>query len=113
MKTTMICDSAMKKRIAELERHNWDLREGKARVEQMMRQALDNNYELRNDNRRLRPRVEELGRQLQEYKEENVKLLQQCLSLCRAVKKANVELDKFEESCDNNVWFQKIKERTY
>ena len=61
----MICNSAMKKRIAELERHNWDLREGKARVEQMMRQALDNNYELRNDNYQLRPRVEELERQLQ------------------------------------------------
>ncbi len=76
MKTTMICNSAMKKRIAELERHNWDLRDGKARVEQMMRQALDNNYELRNDNYQLRPRVEELEREVQDYKEENVKLLQ-------------------------------------
>ncbi len=49
----------------------------------------------------------------QELKEENVRLLQQCLSLYRAVKKANLELDAIEEKCDNNVWFQKIKERTY
>ena len=109
----MICNSAMKKRIAELERHNWDLREGKARVEQMMRQALDNNYELRNDNYQLRPRVEELERQLQEYKEENVRLLQQCLFLYRAVKKANCNLDEIEEKCEANVWFSRLKERTY
>ena len=61
----------------------------------------------------LKNRIAELEREVQDYKDENVKLLQQCLSLYRAVKKANVELDKIEESCDNNVWFQKIKERTY
>lgn len=61
----------------------------------------------------LKNRIAELEREVQDYKEENVKLLQQCLSLYRAVKKANVELDKIEKSCDNNVWFQKIKERTY
>lgn len=49
----------------------------------------------------------------QELKEENVKLLQTLLSLYRAVKKANCNLDAIEEKCDNNVWFQKIKERTY
>jgi uncharacterized protein YfbU (UPF0304 family) len=49
----------------------------------------------------------------QELKEENVRLLQQCLSLYRAVKAANCNLDAIEEKCDNNVWFQKIKERTY
>lgn len=61
----------------------------------------------------LKNRIAELEREVQDYKEENVKLLQQCLSLYRAVKKANCELDKIEESCDNNVWFQKIKERMY
>jgi len=61
----------------------------------------------------LKKRIAELGREVQEYKEENVKLLQTLLALHRAVKRANVELDKIEESCDNNVWFQKIKERTY
>jgi len=61
----------------------------------------------------LKNRIAELEREVQDYKEENVRLLQQCLSLYRAVKKANLELDKIEESCDNNVWFQKIKERTY
>ena len=61
----------------------------------------------------LKNRIAELEREVQDYKEENVKLLQQCLSLYRAVKKANCELDAIEESCDNNVWFQKIKERTY
>ena len=61
----------------------------------------------------LKNRIAELERQLQDYKEENVKLLQTLLALYRAVKKANVELDKIEEKCDNNVWFQKIKERTY
>lgn len=49
----------------------------------------------------------------QELKEENVKLLHQCLTLYRAVKAANCNLDAIEEKCDNNVWFQKIKERTY
>ena len=61
----------------------------------------------------LKKRIAELEREVQEYKEENVKLLQTLLALHRAVKRANVELDKIEESCDNNVWFQKIKERTY
>lgn len=61
----------------------------------------------------LKNRIAELEREVQDYKEENVKLLQQCLSLYRAVKKANCELDKIEESCDNNVWFSHLKERTY
>lgn len=61
----------------------------------------------------LKNRIAELEREVQEYKEENVKLLQQCLALYRAVKRANVELDKIEESCDNNVWFSRLKERTY
>jgi uncharacterized protein YfbU (UPF0304 family) len=58
-------------------------------------------------------RVSELEREVQEYKEENVRLLQQCLALYRAVKKANCEMDKVEEKCEADVWFQKIKERTY
>ena len=61
----------------------------------------------------LKNRITKLEREMQEYKEENVKLLQQCLALYRAVKKANVELDKIEESCDNNFWFSKLKERIY
>jgi len=116
LKEIMVAESPyaeLKKRITELERENQALKEGKARVEQMLRQALDNNYELRNDNYQLRPRVEELERQLQGYKEENVKLLQTLLALHRAVKRANAELDKIGESCDNNVWFQRLKERTY
>ena len=67
---------------------------------------VEENYALKN-------RIAELEREVQDYKEDNVKLLQQCLSLYRAVKKANVELDKIEESCDNNVWFSHLKERTY
>jgi hypothetical protein len=61
----------------------------------------------------LKNRIAELEREVQGYKEENVRLLKQCLALYRAVKKANCELDKIEESCDNNVWFCKLKERTY
>lgn len=61
----------------------------------------------------LKNRITELERQVQDYKEENVKLLHQCLSLYRAVKAANCNLDAIEEKCDNNVWFQKLKERTY
>jgi septal ring factor EnvC (AmiA/AmiB activator) len=89
------------------------LRKRVLELEEMLKQSMHNNDELRNDNYQLRARVEELERQVQEYKEENVKLLQQCLALYRAVKKANVEMDKIEEKCDNNVWFQKIKERMY
>ena len=61
----------------------------------------------------LKSRISELERQVQGYKEENVKLLQTLLSLHRAVKKANVNLNEIEESCDNNVWFSRLKERTY
>ena len=61
----------------------------------------------------LKNRIAAMEREVQEYKEENVKLLQQCLSLYRAVKKANCNLDKVEEKCEADVWFQKIKERTY
>ena len=66
-----------------------------------------------NPDAELKNRIAELEREVQDYKEENVKLLQTLLALYRAVKKANVELDKISESCDNNVWFQKIKEMTY
>ena len=69
--------------------------------------------DLLEENDALKKRIAELEREVQEYKEENVKLLQTLLALHRAVKRANVEMDKIEESCDNNVWFQKIKERTY
>ncbi len=58
-------------------------------------------------------RISKLEREVQEYKEENVKLLQTLLALHRAVKKANCNLDAIEESCDNNVWFSRLKERTY
>ena len=75
--------------------------------------SMEHVSDLLEENDALKNRIAELEREVQDYKEENVKLLQQCLSLYRAVKKANVELDKIEESCDNNVWFQKIKERTY
>ena len=58
-------------------------------------------------------RIAELERENQSLKEETVRIYQQMLSLYRAVKRSNVELDKIEEKCDNNVWFQRLKERTY
>jgi predicted RNase H-like nuclease (RuvC/YqgF family) len=61
----------------------------------------------------LKNRIAKLEREVQEYKEENVKLLQTLLALHRAVKRAICPLDKIEESCDNNVWFSQLKERTY
>ncbi len=82
-------------------------------LEELLQRSMQNNDELRNDNYQLRALVEDLERQVQDYKEENVKLLQTLLALHRAVKRANVELDKIEESCDNNVWFSQLKERTY
>jgi len=69
--------------------------------------------ELRKERYALEQKIAELERHVQEYKEENVKLLQTLLSLHRAVKRANVELDKIEETCDNNFWFSRLKERTY
>ncbi len=59
--------------------------------------------------RALKNRIAELEREVQDYKEENVKLLQTLLALHRAVKKANCELDKIEESCDNAVKPRKPK----
>ena len=61
----------------------------------------------------LETRIAALEREVQDYKEENVRLLQQCLSLYRAVKKANCNLDEIEEKCEANVWFSRLKERTY
>ena len=61
----------------------------------------------------LKNRITKLEREMQEYKEENVKLLQQCLALYRAVKAANHNLDAIEEKCEANVWFSRLKERTY
>jgi predicted nucleic acid-binding Zn-ribbon protein len=75
--------------------------------------SMEHVSDLLEENDALKNRIAELEREVQDYKEENVRLLKQCLALYRAVKKANCELDKIEESCDNNVWFQKIKERTY
>ena len=69
--------------------------------------------DLLEENDALKPRMAELEREVQGYKEENVKLLQTLLALHRAVKRANVELDKIEEKCDNNIWFSRLKERTY
>lgn len=61
----------------------------------------------------LKSRISELEREVQDYKEENVRLTQQCLDLFRAVKKANCHLDAIEETCDNDVWFQQLRKRTY
>jgi chromosome segregation ATPase len=117
-----IVPEGTKERLEKLEARNAELletlendllRKRVLELEEMLKQSMHNNDELRNDNYQLRARVEELERQVQDYKEENVKLLQQCLALYRAVKKANCELDKIEESCDNNVWFSQLKERTY
>lgn len=91
----------------------------KAQKEQNMKKDIGKLHlqkertDLLEENDALKNRIAELEREVQDYKEENVKLLQTLLALYRAVKKANVELDKIEESCDNNFWFQKIKERTY
>ncbi len=54
-----------------------------------------------------------LERQAQDYKEENVKLLRQCLKLYRALMKQRDEAEKVMETCAHNVWFCQIKERTY
>ena len=68
---------------------------------------------LKDENNTLNQRITELERENQSLKEETVRIYQQMLSLYRAVKAANCNLDAVEEKCDNNVWFQKIKERTY
>ena len=61
----------------------------------------------------LKKRITELERQVQDYKEENVKLLQQCLALYRALMKQRDEAEKVMQTCAHNVWFCQIKERTY
>ena len=105
-------------------REEWHKGERGAGMSDVIRRRADGSWgqgddvpkertDLLEENDALKNRIAELERQVQDYKEENVELLQTLLALYRAVKKANVELDKIEESCDNNVWFQKIKERTY
>ena len=49
----------------------------------------------------------------QALKEETVRIYQQMMSLYRAVKAANCNLDAIEEKCEANVWFSRLKERTY
>ena len=61
----------------------------------------------------LKNRITKLEREVQDYKEENVKLLQTLLALYRAVKRVNGNLDEIEGECDNDVWFSRLKERTY
>ena len=61
----------------------------------------------------LKNRIAELEREVQGYKEENIKLLKTLLALYRAVKRVNGNLDEIERECDNDVWFQRLKERTY
>ena len=61
----------------------------------------------------LKNRIAELEREVQGYKEENVKLLQQCLALYRALMKQRDEAEKVMETCAHNVWFSRLKERTY
>ena len=60
----------------------------------------------------LRARVKEMERQLQEYKEDNVKLLRQCLKLYRALMTQRDEAEKVMETCAHNVWFSRLKERS-
>lgn len=87
---------------------DWNIKEHIGKL-YLQKECID----LLEENDALKKRITKLEREMQEYKEENVRLLQQCLSLYRAVKKANCEMDKVEEKCEADVWFQKIKERTY
>lgn len=61
----------------------------------------------------LKNRIAELEREVQEYKEENVKLLRQCLKLYRALMKQRDEAEKVMETCAHDIWFTNLKERTY
>ena len=81
-------------------------------IDKSIQEWLEENGEESPDTE-LKNRITKLERQLQDYKEENVKLLQTLLALHRAVKAANCNLYEIGESCDNNVWFARLKERTY
>ena len=61
----------------------------------------------------LEQKITELERQVQEYKDENVKLLEHNLMLYRALMKQRDEAEKTLQKCANNVWFMHLKERTY
>jgi hypothetical protein len=87
---------------------DWNLKEHIGKL-YLQKECID----LLEENDALKKRIAKLERQMQEYKEENVRLLQQCLSIYRAVKKANCEMDKVEEKCEADVWFQRLKERKY
>ncbi len=93
-------------RIPELEKENEAL---KQRVKDLMRDFR----KCREDYCKKWNRADEIQKEAQQLKEENIKLLKTLLALYRAVKRVNGNLDEIEGECDNDAWFQKLKERTY
>ena len=84
--------------------------------EELKQRVLDlaiNLHQFRDDDLKKFYEIQSLQKEVQDYKEENVKLLRQCLKLYRALMKQRDEAEKVMETCAHNVWFSRLKERTY
>ena len=57
--------------------------------------------------------TEELYKEINQLRDENIRLLKTVLELNRALRKAKKVLDEIEEKYRNNGWFEKLKEMEY
>jgi|LSQX01.2.fsa_nt_gb hypothetical protein len=57
--------------------------------------------------------TQELYKEINQLRDENIRLLKTALELNRALRKAKKVLDEIEEKYRNNGWFEKLKEMEY
>lgn len=57
--------------------------------------------------------TQELYKEINQLRDENIRLLKTALELYRALRKAKKVLDEIEEKYRNNGWFEKLKEMEY
>lgn len=57
--------------------------------------------------------TQELYKEINQLRDENIRLLKTALELSRALRKAKKVLDEIEEKYRNNGWFEKLKEMEY
>ena len=57
--------------------------------------------------------TQELYKEINQLRDENIRLLKTALELTRALRKAKKVLDEIEEKYRNNGWFEKLKEMEY
>lgn len=57
--------------------------------------------------------TQELYKEINQLRDEHIRLLKAALELSRALRKAKKVLDEIEEKYRNNGWFEKLNEMEY